>query len=85
MRWAEHVAVVREMQTKVLVGKFEWKRPLGRRRRRWKDNIQMDIKEIQQEGVDWIHLAQVRDRWRALVNTIMNLWVPQNAVNFLTN
>jgi hypothetical protein len=58
------------------VGKPECKRPLGRPRRRWVDNIKMDLKEIGSDGVDWIDLAQNRDQWRALVNTVMNLRVP---------
>jgi hypothetical protein len=61
---------------KILVGKPEGKRPLGRPRRRWEDNIRMDLGEIGWEGVDWIHLAQDRDQWRALVNTVMNFQVP---------
>jgi hypothetical protein len=60
----------------ILVGRPEGRRPLGRPRRRWKDNIKMDLGEIGFGGVDWIHLAQDRDRWRALVNTVMNLRVP---------
>ena len=60
---------------RVLVGKPEGKRPLGRSRRRWEDNIKMDLQEVG-EGGDWMELAQVRDRWRALVNTVMNLRVP---------
>jgi hypothetical protein len=61
---------------KVLVGKPEGKRPLGRPRRRWEDGIRMDLKEkIGLEGVDWIQLAQDRDRWRAVVNTVMNIRV----------
>jgi hypothetical protein len=59
-----------------LVGRPEGRRPLGRPRRRWEDNIMMDLMEIGFGGVDWIHLAQDRDRWRALVNTVMNLPVP---------
>ena len=59
-----------------MVGEPEGKRPLGRRRRRWKDNIKMDLKEMGCEGMDWIDLAQDRDRWRALVNALMNRWVP---------
>jgi hypothetical protein len=55
-----------------LVGKPEGKRPLGRPR--WEENIQMDLQEVECEGMDWIDLAQDRDRWRALVNAIMNLW-----------
>jgi hypothetical protein len=61
---------------RLLVGKPEGKRPLGRQRRRWIDNIQMEILEIGWGGVDWIGLAQDRYRWRALVNSVMNLWVP---------
>jgi hypothetical protein len=61
---------------RVLVGKPEGKRTLGRPRRRWEDNIKMDLQEVGCRGVDWIELAQGRDRWRALVNAVMNLWVP---------
>jgi hypothetical protein len=61
---------------RTLVGKPEGKRPLGRPRRRWVDNIKMDLGEIRCDGIDWIDLAQDRDRWRALVNTVMNLRVP---------
>jgi hypothetical protein len=61
---------------RVLVGKPEGKRPLGRPRRRWEDNIKMDLREIGWGGMDWIDLAQDRDQWRALVNTIKNLRVP---------
>jgi hypothetical protein len=60
----------------ILVGKPEGKRPLGRPRRRWLDNIKMYLREIGWDGVDWIELAQGRDQWRALVNTVMNLRVP---------
>jgi hypothetical protein len=59
----------------VLVGKPEGKRPLGRARRRWKDGIRMDLREIGWGSVEWIHLALDRDRWLALVNTVMNAWV----------
>jgi hypothetical protein len=59
-----------------LVGKTEGRRPLGRPRRRWVDNIKMNLGEIGWDGTDWIKLAQDRDQWRALVNTVMNLWVP---------
>jgi hypothetical protein len=58
------------------VGKPEGKRPLGRPRRRWVDNIKMDLTEIGWDGVHWIELAQDRDQWRALVNTVINLRVP---------
>jgi hypothetical protein len=58
---------------RILMGKPEGKRPLGRPRRRWVDNIKMDLGEIEWDGMDWIDLAQDRDQWRALVNTAMNL------------
>jgi hypothetical protein len=61
---------------RILVGKPEGKRPLGRPRRRWVDNIKIDLGEIERDGRDWIELAQDRDQWRALVNTVMNLRVP---------
>jgi hypothetical protein len=57
-------------------GEPEGKRPLVRPRRRWEDNIKMDVQEVGCEGMDWIELAQDRDRWRALVNAVMNLRVP---------
>ena len=61
---------------KVLVGKPERKRPLGRPRRRWEDNIKMDLEEVGRGCGDWMGLAQNRDRWRALVSTVMNFGVP---------
>jgi hypothetical protein len=61
---------------RILVGKPEGKSPLGRPRRRWVDNIKMELREIGWNGRDWIELAQDRDQWRALVNRAMNLWVP---------
>jgi hypothetical protein len=60
----------------IFVGKPDGKRPLGRPRRRWVENINMDLREIIWDGVDWIYLDQDRDRWRAVVNTGMNLRVP---------
>jgi hypothetical protein len=61
---------------RLLVGKPEGKRPLGRPRRRWVDNIRMDLGMVGWSDVDWIGLAQDRNRWRALVNSVLNLWVP---------
>ena len=61
---------------RVLVGKLGGKRPLGRHRRRWEDNIKMDLQEVGGEGMDWIELAQDRERWRELVNAVLNLQVP---------
>jgi hypothetical protein len=60
---------------RVLVGKLEGKRSLGRPRRRWENEIKMDLREIGSGGVEWIHLAQDRDRWRAVVSAVMNLCV----------
>jgi hypothetical protein len=78
MRWVGHVARMGETRNayRILLGKPERKRPLGRPRRRWVDNIKMDLREIGWDGVDWSDLAQDRDQWRALVNTVMNLRVP---------
>ena len=66
---------------RVLVGKPEGKRPLGRPRRRWEDNIKMDLQEVGGSCGDWIELAQDVDRWRELVSTVMNFRVPKNAGN----
>jgi hypothetical protein len=60
---------------RILVGRPEGRRPLGRPRCRWEDNIKMDLREVGWVGMDWIELAQERDRWRALVNAVMNLRV----------
>jgi hypothetical protein len=80
MRWAGHVARMVEKRNayRLLVGKPEGKRPLGRPRRRWVDNIRMDFGEVGWDDVDWIGLAQDRNRWRALVNSLMNLRVAYN-------
>jgi len=77
MRWAGHVARMGEDRgvCRVLVGKPEGKRPLGRRRRRRVDNIKMDLQEVGCGYVDWIGLGQDRDRWRTLVSAVMNLGV----------
>ena len=78
MRWAGHVARMGEERRvyRVLVGKPEGKRPLGRPRRRWVDNVRMDLQELGCGHMDWIGLAQDRDRWRALVSAVMNILVP---------
>jgi len=70
---------------RVLVGESDGKRPLGIPRRRWEDNIKTDLQEVGCGGRDRIKLAQDRDKWRTLLNAVMNLRVPQNAVNFLTS
>ena len=87
MRWAGHVARMGEEWGvyRVSVGKPEGKRPLGRPRRRWVDNIRMDLQEVGCGYMDWIGLAQDRDRWRTFVSAVMNLRVPWNAGNFLTS
>jgi len=87
MRWAEHVARMGEERVvyKVLVGKPEGRRPLGRPRLRWVDNIRMDLQEVVCGYMDWIGLVQDRDRWRTLVSAILNLRVPWNWGNFLTS
>ena len=78
LRWAGHVAGMGEERGvyRVLVGKPEGKRPLGRPRRRWVDNIRMDLQEVGCGHMDWIGLAQDRDRWRTLVSAVMSLRVP---------
>ena len=78
MRWAGHVARMGEDRgvQRVLVGNPEGKRPLGRPRRRWEDNINMDLKEVGECRGDWMELAQVRDRWRTLVGTARDFRVP---------
>jgi hypothetical protein len=70
---------------KILVRKPQRKRYLGRTRHKRKDNTKMGLTEIEWEGVDWFRLVQDMDQWHALVNTVMNLWVPQKAGNFLAS
>jgi hypothetical protein len=78
MRWAGHVARMGEVRGayNIMVGRPEGRRPLGRPRRRWDDKIKIDLREIGFGDVNCIHRAQDRDRWRALVNTVMNLRIP---------
>jgi hypothetical protein len=78
MRWVGHVAHVGEGRGvyRVLVGRPQGKRPLGRPRHRWEDNTKLDLKEIRIDGANWIQLAQGKVQWRAFVNTVMNLRVP---------
>jgi len=83
IRLAGHVGCMGERR-RVLVGKSEGKRPLGRPKRRWEDNIKIDLQELRRGDIDWIDVVQDRDRWRSLVNAVMNLRVPLNAGNFLT-
>jgi len=78
MRWAGHVACMGAERGvhRVLVGKLEGKRPLGRPRLGWVDNSRMDLEEVGCGYMDWIGQAQDRDRWRTLVGAVMNIWVP---------
>jgi len=78
MRWAGHVARMVEERVvySVLLGNPEGRRSLGRPRRRWEDNIRIYLQEVGCGGMDWIELAQNRDRWRTLVSAVMNLRVP---------
>jgi hypothetical protein len=77
MRWTGHVALMGEEKRmhSVLMGKPEGKTPLGRPRRRWEDGTTMDLRETGCRDVEWIQLAQNRDRWQALVNMVMKLWL----------
>jgi hypothetical protein len=85
MRWVGHVVQMGEERGvyRILVGKPEGKRPLGRRRHRWEDNIRIDLQEVGCWGMDWIGLTQDRDRWWAHV--VMNLWVPENVGNLTSH
>jgi len=87
MRWAVHVARMGEDRNvyRVLVGKPEGRRPLGRPSRRWVYNIRTDLQEVGCGYMDWIGLAQDSDKWRTLMSAVMNLGVPRNAGNFLTS
>jgi len=87
MRWAGHMVHMGEEREvyRVLLRKPEGRRPLGRPRHRWVDNIRMDLQEVWCWYMDWIGLAQDRDRWWTLVSAVMNLGVPWNAGNFLTS
>jgi hypothetical protein len=76
MRWTGQVTRIEKRNAnRILIGKPEGKRPLGKLRRRWEDNIKIDFGEVRWGGMDWIHLFQERDQWRALVNTVINLRV----------
>jgi hypothetical protein len=78
MRWAGHVMCMGESRGihGVLVGKPDGERPMRRPRCRWEDNINVDLQEVECEGMDWIEIAQNRDSWTALVNAVTNFWVP---------
>jgi len=87
IRWAGNVARMgdRRGTYRVLVGRPEGRRPLGRPRRRWEDNIKVDLHEVGWGGMDWIDLAQDKDTWRALVIIVMNVWASKNTETFLTS
>jgi hypothetical protein len=78
MRWRRYAARIGEKRNayRILVGKLEGKRPIGRPRRRWVDNIEINLREIGWGGMDWIDLAQNMEQWMAFVNTVMNFRVP---------
>jgi superfamily II DNA/RNA helicase len=83
MRWTGHVARMGEKGNAytILVGKPEGKRPLGKLRRRWEDNMKMDLREIGRGGMDWINLAEDRDQWRALVNKVTRYKQEEKVMN----
>ena len=83
LRWAWHVAHMEQLRNayRVLVGKPESKRPLGRPRRRWEDNIKMELREVGCDSRDWIAFAEDRDQWWAYVRAVMNLWVPWKPIS----
>jgi hypothetical protein len=84
MRWEGHVARMREMTANVSKN-LKWRYHSEELGARWEDNIRMDLREIVGGGVDWMHLAQDRNQWRDVVNTVMNLRVPRKAENILTS
>ena len=83
LRWAGHIARMEQSRNayRVLVGKPEGKRPLGRPRHRWEGNIRMDLREVSCDPGEWIDLAEDRDRWRAYVRAVMNIRVPYKPVS----
>jgi hypothetical protein len=87
MKWAGHVARMGDSRDacRVMRGKPEERRPLGRPRCRWEDNIRMGLRELGWSGMDWIDLAQYRKRWRALVNVVMNIRAPSKAGKYLSS
>jgi hypothetical protein len=78
MRWVGHIARIGDRRDayRIVVGKPEGKRGLGRPRCRWEDNIKLNLQEVRCGGMDWIDLAQDGVRWQAVVNVVMNIWVP---------
>ena len=78
MGWVGHLETLSDKKGayRVLVGKPEEKRPLGKPRIRWEDVIKMDLYDVEWEGMDWINLARGRERWRSLVNAVMTFWIP---------